>query len=269
MTEQVLLLNPRRKRRGRRGMPAGLRRYWASKRRRLANPRRRRRVARARRSNPRHRRVRAYSARRSRRVYARSNPRRMRRRRRNPRDMTGTLLSDYLLPAGIGAVSAVALNIAWGYIAPNLPESVQSGMGALAAQAGVVIVAGAVLSRAMPRHNRGITAGVVGALTVVAYSAATQLLSGSGFGVSGLHDYRRYRRVGNLNAYMRMPGASPMALPARPGSGGVRAPGNSPRIGRVGWVSPSPALRGLRGPPMGQLNAYMTYGGQRYAGNRY
>jgi len=267
MTEQVLLLNPRRRRRRSRRMPAGLARYWASKRRRLSNPRRSHHRRRAHRYNPRHR-VRAYTERRrGRRIYVRghmSNPRRYRRHRRNPRDTAGTLLSDYLVPAGIGAGSAIVLNIAWGYLAPNLPESVQSGIGALAAQAGVVIVAGAVLSRAMPRHSRGITAGVVGALTVVAYSAATQLLSQSGFGVSGLHDYRRYRRVG---AYMAMPGAPAALLPARPGSAGVRAPRRSPRIGRVGWVSPAPRLAGP--PGLGGFGAYMTYGGQRYGGMRY
>jgi len=244
MTEQVLLLNPRRRR-----QPAGLRRYWATRRRRLSNPRAHRRSHHRRRSNPRHR-VRAYSERRrGRRVYVRShmsNPRRARRRRRNPRE--GTLLSDYLVPAGIGAVSAVALNIAWGYISPSLPSAVQTGMGALAAQGAIVIVAGAVISRAMPRHSANVTAGVVGALTVVAYSAVSQLLSGTSFG-SGLSDYRRYR----MGAYM----ANPAPMTALPAPTRARVPAKR----RMGWVSPAPALRGL--------GAYMTYAGPRYAGARY
>lgn len=242
MTEQVLLLNPRRRSRR---MPAGLARYWASRRRRrLPNPRRRR--IRARRANPRHR-VRPYVERRARRrVYVRghsSNPRRYRRRRRNPRGEVGTLLQDYLVPAGIGAASAVVLNIGWGYLAPNLPTSVQSGMGALAAQAGIVVVAGAVLSRAMPNASRGITAGVVGALTVIAYSGLSSLLSGTSFAMG---DYRHYR----MGAYMS-PGAAARALPA-PMRGRVAAKRG------VGWMSPAPALRGLRGP----VGAYMTYGGR-------
>jgi hypothetical protein len=249
MTESVLLLNPRRRRR--RGMPAGLRRYWATRRRRVSNPRRRR----AHRRNPRHH-VRAYTERRAgRRIRVRghySNPRRYRRHRRNPRGDVGTLLSDYLVPAGIGAASAVVLNIGWGYLAPSLPSSVQTGMGALAAQAGIVIVAGAVLSRAMPSSSRGINAGIVGALTVVAYSALASMLQGTSFGtsVSGLRDYRRYR----VGAYM--PGTAPTALPAP-----ARAMVNAKR--RMGWVSPAASLRG------GPMGAYMTYAGPRYSGARY
>jgi len=245
MTEQVLLLNPRR---GHRRQPAGLRRYWATRRRRLSNPRAHRRRHR---SNARHR-VRAYTERRrGRRVYVRShmsNPRRHRRRRRNPRE--GTLLSDYLVPAGIGAVSAVALNMAWGYLSPSLPSSVQTGLGALAAQGAIVIVAGVVISRAMPRHSANVTAGVVGALTVVAYSAISQLMSNTSLG-TGLSDYRRYR----MGAYMQNPQAAPMtALPAP-------ARARVPAKRRMGWVSPAPALRGI--------GAYMTYAGPRYAGARY
>jgi hypothetical protein len=250
MTESVLLLNPRRRRR--RGMPAGLRRYWATRRRRVSNPRRRRSHHR----NPRHR-VRAYTERRrGRTIHVRghySNPRRYRRHRRNPRGDVGTLLSDYLIPAGIGAASAVVLNIGWGYLAPSLPTSVQTGIGALAAQAGLVIVAGAVLSRSMPGSSRGINAGVVGALTVVAYSALANMLQGTSFApnMSGLHDYRRYR----VGAYM--PGTAATALPAP-----ARAAVAARRMGRVGWVSPAARLAG----PMG---AYMTYRGPAYGGARY
>lgn len=254
MTEQILLLNPRRKsRRGR--MPAGLARYWASKRRRrLSNPRRHR--LRARRRNPRRHHVRSYTERRGRRrIYVRghaSNPRRYRRRQRNPRGEIGTMLQDYIVPAGIGAASAVVLNIGWGYLAPNLPASVQTGMGALAAQAGVVVVAGAVLSRAMPSSSRNITAGVVGALTVVAYSALSSLLSGTSFAMG---DYRHYRRMG---AYMAMPGAGARLLPS---PAPARAAVGQPQRGRMGWVSPAPGLRGL-GRFNGPVGAYMTYRGR-------
>lgn len=162
------------------------------------------------------------------------------------------MLQDYIVPAGIGAASAVVLNIGWGYLAPNLPASVQTGMGALAAQAGVVVVAGAVLSRAMPSSSRNITAGVVGALTVVAYSALSSLLSGTSFAMG---DYRHYRRMG---AYMAMPGAGARLLPS---PAPARAAVGQPQRGRMGWVSPAPGLRGL-GRFNGPVGAYMTYRGR-------
>ncbi len=237
MSESVLLLNPRRRRRG---MPAGLKRYWASRRRRrLENPRR-------------HRRARASSSRRSRRrLYVMSNPRRHRRvharrhhsRHRyrhlsNPRQIsTRNLMGEYVMPAAIGAVGAVGLKIGWGYLAPHLPSAVQSGYGAIGAQAAVVLAAGFGLGKALPKHRRGIALGVVGALTVLAYNVAVQLLSQYAPNLAGISDYTAYP----LGAYMA-PTAGPLPAPAA-----VPAP-----VRRLGWVSPAPALRGL--------NAYMSYG---------
>src|ERR1700761_832303 len=129
--ESLILINPRRrapKRRRRnpsarraRRMPAGLRRYWASRRgTRLANPRRR-----TRRRNPI---VRSYRRRASARIRRR-NPRRgafrrTYRRLRNPRgDFMHTITSGL-----IGAGGALLLNVAYGYVNPYLPASLQTGL---------------------------------------------------------------------------------------------------------------------------------------------
>lgn len=169
------------------------------------------------------------------------------------------MISDYLIPAGIGAAAAVVLNVGWGYLSPSMPASIQTGMGALATQAGLVIVAGAVLTSALPRSKRGITAGTVGALTVVAYSALSQLVdqfTPVGTTVAGLRDYRTYVRTGRpMGAYMA--NGQPRQVIAVPGKAGVRAPAPARRIG---WVSPASPLKGLRG--MGRIGAYMTYGQQ-------
>ena len=231
MSEQLLLLNPRRRRRRRvkarrRAAPrrrAAARFFGRTRRRRLENPRR-------------HRRVRA-----RRRVYL-SNPRRMLRRRyrhlSNPRNVSmRNVMRDYVIPAGIGGVGAVGLKVGWGYLSPHLPTSFQSGWGALGAQSAVVLAAGFGLGKALPRHRRSIALGVVGALTVIGYTAMVQLLSTYAPKLQGLRDYTDY----GLGAYM--PGApAPAALPA-------------PASSRIGLISPAPALRGFSG-----MGAYMTYG---------
>lgn len=228
---QILLLNPRRRRR----------RLSNPRRARRAHSRRAHRRTYHRRANPRRvHRVAGHYARskRGRRFYVRahrSNPRMRRRRRSNPRlfSSSGGVMRDYVMPAAIGAAGAVALKIGWGYLSPKLPTMLQSGWGAMGGQAAVVLAAGYGLGRVMPRQRRQIGLGVVGALTVIAYSAAVQLLSSYVPQLQGLRDYVDY--AGNMGAYMG-PGA--VALPA-------------PAAARMGVVSPAPALRGL--------NAYMTY----------
>lgn len=149
-----------------------------------------------------------------------------------------SIMRDYVMPAGIGAVGAVGLKVGWGYLSPHLPAAVQSGWGALGAQSAVVLATGYGLGRALPRHRRSIALGVVGALTVIAYTAAVQLLQQYVPNLQGLRDYTDYR----IGAYMGAPG-----LPALPAPAGARA-----GVGRVGIISPAPALRGLA--------AYMSYG---------
>lgn len=240
MTESLFLINPRRKRR--RGMPAGLKRYWASRRRRknparahrrkrrrnplaaLANPR----VSRRRRRNPR---VHGYTRRRSR----KRNPifRRRRHRRHNPFSVGG--IKGVLIPAAIGAGGAIVLDIAYGYLSPSLPSALTTGYMPAAVQLAGAVGIGLLAGKMMGRQA-GMYAGI-GAATVVLVGVLTPMLSGilpSTVPLAGLGnavDYRPYRKVG---AYMRGPA----------GAAGV---------GRLGFYSPAPTIQ-VPGRGMG---AYM------------
>lgn len=163
----------------------------------------------------------------------------------NPRSIAlGSIGRDYILPSTIGAAGAVGLKIGWGYLAPHLPAAVQSGWGALGAQSGVVLLAGFGLGKALPRHRRSIALGVVGALTVIAYTAAVQLLQQYAPNLQGLRDYTDYR----IGAYMGAPGL-PAPAAAMTSSG---ASANA-RLRGLGLISPAAGLQG-RG-----IGAYLTY----------
>jgi hypothetical protein len=235
MSETLFLINPRRRKKRRKGrMPAGLARYWASrrknprKRRRKVSMRRRRRAARA--VNPRRRRraVMANPRRRKRRrnpVYAVTRRRRRhrhvaryRRRKRNP--FGSGEIRNVVIPAAIGAGGAIALAVAYGYLSPNLPSSISGVTGAST----VLQIAGALglgfLAARFLGRQRG-TYVAMGGLTVVLVNAITPMLSSatggsipgmSGFGglkLGGVGDYITYRRPGAMNpgmgAYLRTP----------------------------------------------------------------
>lgn len=225
--ESLLLINPRRRKRRRnpkgRRMPAGLRRYWATRKgTRLANPRRRKR-----RRNPI---VRSYRRRASTRVRRR-NPRRMYRARRsarrlrNPRgDFMHTITSGL-----IGAGGALLLNVVYGYVNPYLPASLQTGLvqtavlgiGALALGWGV----GKFVSKDLGDDV------AFGGLSVVLFNAASTMAQSAGLtmtnNLAGYADYTP-RRMG---AYLR----------GSPGTAGFKG---------LGYVSPAPVLRP-------KLGAYM------------
>lgn len=219
MSGQILLLNPRRKhkrrsnrrkhaRRGR--MPAGLARYWAS--RRGTNPRRhkrrsnRRRHARhSRASNPRVLRTgRHYRARSRRRHHSR-------RRRSNPRRFhipsARGIVGQYVIPLALGSVGALGLNIGWNFVAPKLPASVQTGWVGVAAKSAFAIAAVMLLSRFVPRYRRQIQVGGLGAVIITAAPPVMNLISGSVPGLSGLSGYIDYQSyalpgAGRLSGYM-------------------------------------------------------------------
>lgn len=238
--ESIFLVNPRRKKRRKGRMPAGLARYWASrrsggktrKRRRkaravMANPRRRRRHARvhrrARRRNP------IFSAPKRHRRRARAVFRRSRRRHRNPFSVSG--LKGQLMPAAIGAGGAIALQIAYGYATPYLPAQLQTGylpaLVKLAGAIGLGMVAGKFLGREKGKEVTlgGLTVVLVGVITPLIAQAVPSLgLSGFGGG-----DYIPYSRPG-VGAYMRNPKA----------------------MGRLGFMSPAGVI-----PPRG-MGAYMA-----------
>ena len=208
---QLLLLNPRRRRR----MPPGLRRYWAAKRRgRASNPRRRTtRRYRARASNPRRRRMRMRM----------SNPRRSRRsaRRfyRNPRSRgggsftpgQGSVFSHYVMPAAIGGIGAIAFDIAWAYAMPKLPAALQSGWVGTVVEAAAIWLVVAGIRKHAPRQYRMASAAAAGAVTVLAYNAlkgvAQQVLPAGTPGLSGYMPSNRYPlgSMGRIGAYQVRP----------------------------------------------------------------
>lgn len=204
MTEQILLMNPRKGR-----MPAGLARYWASKRRgRKSTRRRRKSVRRARASNPR-RRVRVHRRRvHAHRRHRRSNPIYARRRRRNPRLSLGGLkhsVMGVVIPGAIGAAGAVGLEVAWAYGSGYLPEQLKTGWGATGAKIGLALLLGYGASKVLPK--RTVATAVVGAVTVIAANALRDVAKNVLPDVKGLGGYADYvdyslMQDRNVGAYM-------------------------------------------------------------------
>jgi hypothetical protein len=247
-TESLFLINPRRRKRRKGRMPAGLARYWASRRgggrkRRKArmvasNPRRRRRRnpvvrsyrRRARRSNP----VRHY-----RRRARRSNPIRARRRHRRSNPFSTRSLTAFVKPAAIGAAGAIAMSIAYGYLAPSLPASI-TGMSfapallQLAGAVGIGMLVGKFMSKQDGQY------ATIGAATVVIAGQLTPLLASAApslpglSGLRGISDYVPYSRPG-MGAYMK-----------RPGMG---------RLGQVGFYSPAAVIQNQ--PGQRAMGAYL------------
>lgn len=245
MAAELVLINPRRAKRRRKGrMPAGLARYWAGKRRKLKAPKRRRRRARARvrATNPRRRRVAAYVSgpRRIRRrklnprSHARKHSYRARRRHRNPRfgmpSMSGIkgFVKGTLLPGAIGAGGALALDVAYGYASPYLPTFLQNKWAILGVKLAGAFALGLGASKLLGRERgRAVT---LGAVTVVSYGAlrsAAQSALPTVPGLSGYTDFVDYSS--RMGAYM------------------------PPGGGTMGFLSPAATIQ----PQMG---AYMTPG---------
>jgi hypothetical protein len=246
--ESLFLVNPRRKKRRKGKMPAGLKRYWASRRSRQGPvKRRRKRRARAVMANP--RRKRRYSRRRarnpvfrSRRKSRRRNPvshrkhRRHRARGRNPFSVGG--LKHAIVPAAIGAGGAIALNIAYGYAAPYLPASLQTGF-----MPALVKIAGALGLGMVAKKFLGATDAqyvTAGALTVVLVGVITPYISSA---VPSLPGLAGLSALGHNSSYDYQP--------FRPGMGAYM---QKPGLGRLGFYSPAAVIQ-PKG--MGRLGAYM------------
>lgn len=213
MPAELLLMNPRRKKRAKRTRSVSRRRRRTTARK--VTRRRRKAVGyvagharvRRRKLNPRHRRA-----------HARVGSRR--RRRHNPRLGGLSLggLKHTIVPALIGGVGAIALDVAFSYI--PLPASLSTGYVKtgvkLAGAIGLGFVAGKVLGR-----ERG-KAVALGALTVVLYGAVKDLIKQYAPSVPGLAGDYQDMRVGaympslggmnpapmlqGLGAYMASPG---------------------------------------------------------------
>lgn len=168
--QEMLLVgsNPRRKRRkgrrkGKRRMSALQRRYFG-KRRSAPVVRRRRRSR---------RRVAALAAPRvhRRRSHRRSRRMRVSRVRRNPIRLGGfnfgSFMRNNLMPAGIGAIGAIGVDIALAYATPMLPAVLQSGLPRTAVKIAGAVVVGMAAGKVMGRKfGEDVTAG---AITVTLY----------------------------------------------------------------------------------------------------
>ena len=155
------------------------------------NPMAKRRRARS--KNPHHRRHRARNP------FRTKSHRRHGRRARNPFDTKG--LMNAVVPAAIGGAGAVGLDILIAYL--PLPTSLQSGWGNYATKIAGSFAVGYLGGMALGKEKgHQITAG---ALTVSLYTIlralAQQSLGTSVKGLSGLADFRDYRRTA-MGAYM-------------------------------------------------------------------
>lgn len=154
---ELMLVNPRRKRRkSKRRMTAKQALYFGGGRKRRRSKRRRVSLLA---SNPVARRTSRRRRRGSRRVrHLRRNPIRL-----NPR----SFVSGSLMPAGIGAVGALGVDLALGYGSPYLPAMLQSGIGntiaRLAGAIGVGYVVGMVGGKKFGEE------AMAGAITVTLY----------------------------------------------------------------------------------------------------
>lgn len=192
----------------------------------LVNPRRRKRKSSRRRARSRraHRAVRAHRRRRHRGGF------RIRRRRlRNP--MGGLSVrgaTAAIVPAVVGAGGALALDIAMAYI--PVPDSFKSGWMKTIAQLGLALGLGWVVGRFVPFvSKRNAQIGTLGALTVIAYNAirpiAADAIGDKVKGLQGLSDFGDY--LPSMGAYMRSPGVGAYMQPAA-----ALLPGKSPIAAR-------------------------------------
>ena len=164
---EILLVNPRKRRRkGKRKMSALQRKYFGkrrTKRARAASPRRRRRRASAVAAAPRRRR-RSYSV-----------ARRISRRRRNP-SVRGVL--SQVMPTAksglIGAAGGLVNDVAFGYVKTYLPAQLQTGLGRSAAKGLLAVLVGIAVNMVLRGKGRDMA---VGAMTVVMHEAAKAQLS--------------------------------------------------------------------------------------------
>lgn len=219
MSEQLLLINPRKKaKRPKRRRVSAKRRPTAANVKRAyvsgSGPIRRLKI------NPRRRRFKyIHKVRPShwRRVQARNagkfalNPRRRRRHRINPRlpSLGGvtSMAKSIGVPLVTGVAGAAAIDLAWGYGSSYLPASLQSGTGATAAKAGSAVVLALVASKFVGRQRA--MSGLLGALLAIGYGPVRDWIAKTfptvkGFGgYADYVDYTQPRDYSGMGAYMR------------------------------------------------------------------
>lgn len=143
----------------------------------LVNPRRKRRKATRRKATTRRRKTtaRRNPTRRRRSVARRAAPARRRRRsvRRNPKLSFKSVTRDALIPAGVGAIGALGLDIVMGAV--PIPAQFKTGpLGSAVKIVGAIVLG--KLAGKMLGSKRGEQA-TVGAVTILAYGAVKNMLS--------------------------------------------------------------------------------------------
>jgi hypothetical protein len=247
MSEALFLVNPKgkRRRKSRKGrMPAGLRRYWASRRRGTKTRRRRRTRAMpgtglAVRRAARRRVVMRNPRRRYRRRAIHRNPHRHRHyhHKRNPFSVRG--LTHALVPAAIGAGGAIALDVVYAYASPYLPASMQTGLVSSLVKLAGAIGLGMGARKFLGREKGNAVA--LGALTVTGYGVLKPLIAQFAptiKGLSGYADYVNYPAAGGQGISGYMPGT--------PGSLGFYSPASviqSPQLGA--YINQPGSLQGF------------------------
>jgi hypothetical protein len=244
MASELLLINPRTRKRvtrvrknPRRKMSALQRKYFGKRtrtRRRAAT----RVVAR---TNPRRRR----------RVTYRRNPMRTRRYHRNPVERAGGI-GNAFMPALVGAGGAWTLNFLWSnYASGVLPAGTATGLPGAIVQIGAGLGLGWVAGKAFGQRTG--TEVAAGALTVIMYNIITNTLSGSGTllagGTAGTANYglagMGRRRMGR---YL-LNGMAPAGLNARlPGNIAANVPRNLNGLRGLGYMG---VARNAGGPMRG------------------
>lgn len=207
MSEQILLLNPRRLRNRKRPRRHNRRRMSALQRKYFGK-----------RSHNRKRRRPAMGAAYRKRSHNRKRPRRynrLRSRRHNRRTMSMPSLNlsgrgivrNFLVPGAIGAVGSVGLDWAWGKLAPRLtfiPVSLQSGWGGTAVRVGFAVLATALAAKFAPaKFKRPLLVAGAGAVTITLGTAFAGAARSAGVPLSGYVDYQSYALPGaSMGAYM-------------------------------------------------------------------
>lgn len=194
MAAQLFLANPRKKRRGRRrAMTAKQAKYFGPRRKRASKRRAAPMAGFA--SNPRRR-----------------GPRRRRSRgmklfRRNPISLdTKSFISDTLVPAGIGAIGAMAVDASIASLAAYLPASLTMGFGNTLARMGAAIGVGLIAqSVGGRRFGEQVMAGGV---VVTLYDAAKPWVASQFPSIPGLSGYNMgWTAPGvQLGTYVDLPG---------------------------------------------------------------
>lgn len=204
---ELLLVNPRKRRKGKRKMTAKQAKYFSPRRKRRAaasSPRRRRRAS--------ARRAAAPVARRARRTRRRSVRGFLKNTSGSLSLKPQTFIRETLIPSAIGGAGALGVDVAWGML--PLPASIKSGpMAPLAKAAGAVAV-GLIASKvAGKKIGAQVTSGY---LTVLAYN----LLKGM---VQKAMPQLPMGEVGYVQAGQFLPDQSIAAY--------LEAPGNAPSSG--------------------------------------